>query len=189
MERQKDRAIKYSKYQSKYEDRWANKQYDKDNDKQIQEKKHKRRFRNSHKNRDSSWVSQSTPLEDLVSLSPRMKVSGRNLFAFHIEDKFSRLFDDSSDEKENNNDAEEEEKIVMSPEKPQVSTITKETLRLHEAKLKEKSRNANKEEKKEDSSDSFTSISTDIQNAIHYDLLENEIYHTCNFSKDSGSTS
>lgn len=70
-----------------------------------------------------------------------------------------------------------------------VTIITKETLRIHEAKLREKSRNAKKDIKKEDSPDSFTSISTDIQNAIHYDLLENEIYHTCNFSRDSGSTS
>ena len=70
-----------------------------------------------------------------------------------------------------------------------MTLITKETLRIHEAKLREKSRNAKKDIKKEDSPDSFTSISTDIQNAIHYDLLENEIYHTCNFSRDSGSTS
>lgn len=43
--------------------------------------------------------------------------------------------------------------------------------------------------KKEGSPDSFTSISTDIQNAIHYDLLESEIYNTCNYSRDSDSTS
>jgi hypothetical protein len=33
-------------------------------------------------------------------------------------------------------------------------------------------------QQKEDSEDSFTTISTDIQNAIHNDLLENEINNT-----------
>lgn len=47
----------------------------------------------------------------------------------------------------------------------------------------------NIQDRNEGSNDSFTSISTDIQNAIHYDLLENEIYHTWNYSRDSGSTS
>jgi hypothetical protein len=55
-------------------------------------------------------------------------------------------------------------------------------LRLHQANLKEVTSNSTIKEfiekRKEDSQDSFTSISTDIQNAIHYDLLENEIYNT-----------
>lgn len=67
-------------------------------------------------------------------------------------------------------------------------------MRLYQAKLKDSqnSRNFTNEADnkiKEDSGDSFTSISTDIQNAIHYDLLENEIYHTWNYSRDSGSIS
>lgn len=79
-------------------------------------------------------------------------------------------------------------------EEPNLAPLSKETLRLHDQKLKEirNSRNFTSEDeskKKEGSEDSFTSISTDIQNAIHYDLLENEIYHTCNYSRDSGSTS
>ena len=77
---------------------------------------------------------------------------------------------------------------------PNLAPLSKETLRLHDQKLKEirNSRNFTSEDeskKKEGSEDSFTSISTDIQNATHYDLLENEIYHTCNYSRDSGSTS
>jgi len=60
--------------------------------------------------------------------------------------------------------------------------LSKEILRLHQANLKEVTSNSTNKEfiekRKEDSQDSFTSISTDIQNAIHYDLLENEIYNT-----------
>lgn len=108
-----------------------------------------------------------------------------------MEDKYSRIFDDTSDEKEEQKDLEEEK--VHSPEQPKVAPFTHESLRLHQAKLKEAMRGNFVTESqckhKEDSSDSFTSISTDIQNAIHYDLLENEIYHTCNYSRDSGSTS
>jgi len=40
----------------------------------------RKRWRDSHR-RESSWV---TPLEDLVSLSPRMKVSRKCLFAFNV---------------------------------------------------------------------------------------------------------
>jgi len=109
-----------------------------------------------------------------------------------VEDKYSKLFDDTSDEKEEQKDLEEE-KVISSPEPKKVAPFTKESLRLHQAKLKEsisrKFVSESESKKKEDSSDSFTSISTDIQNAIHYDLLENEIYNTCNFSRDSGSTS
>lgn len=181
MERQKERANKYGFYKSKYSDRWATKQIPVEDEEDHQEKTYKRRQRNVHKVRESSWVSQSTPLEDLVSLSPRMKATGKNLFAFHAEDKYSKLFDEtSSDEKEegNNDIEEEEEKIILSPSKQPVSTITKETLRVHQARMKQRYKTNNEEGKKEDSQDSFTSISTDIQNAIHYDLLENEIYHT-----------
>jgi hypothetical protein len=53
---------------------------------------------------------------------------------------------------------------------------------LHEQKLKQGAgrhfEGTMHSQHKEDSEDSFTSISTDIQNAIHYDLLENEIYNT-----------
>jgi hypothetical protein len=183
MKRHKEeRQNKFTFQPSKYTDRWGSKEYkeDQEPDKQREVRK---RWRNAHKARESSWVSQSTPLEDLVSLSPRMKISGKILFAFHEEDKYSKLFDDSSDEKEKEKDVEEEEeKIPVSPNKPKVAPITKETLRLHQQNLKEmKSRNFISEDdskRKEDSPDSFTSISTDIQNAIHYDLLENEIYHT-----------
>lgn len=181
MERQKERANKYGFYKSKYSDRWAARQFPKEDEEDDQDKNYKRRQRKINKIRESSWVSQSTPLEDLVSLSPRMKVTGRNLFAFRAEDKYSKLFDEtSSDEKEevDNNEIEEEEKVVISPNKQPISTITKETLRVHQARMKQKYKNNEEQKKKEDSQDSFTSISTDIQNAIHYDLLEKEIYQT-----------
>lgn len=87
----------------------------------------------------------------------------------------------------------EEEKIPYNQE-PNLAPLSKETLRLHDEKLKQSQNSQNfttegETKRKEGSEDSFTSISTDIQNAIHYDLLENEIYHTCNYSRDSGSIS
>lgn len=113
-----------------------------------------------------------------------------------MDDKYSKPFDDSTSEKEQQEDLEEdleEEKVSLSPKQTVVAPFTKESLRRHEAKLNEewsqKFISESESKKKEESSDSFTSISTDIQNAIHYDLLENEIYHTWNYSRDSGSTS
>lgn len=109
------------------------------------------------------------------------------------DNRYSKLFDDSSDGKEHvdREDLEEEKLPYTNP--PTLAPLSKETLRLHDQKLKQShdSQNFASEEtkRKEGSEDSFTSISTDIQNAIHYDLLENEIYHTCNYSRDSGSTS
>ena len=87
----------------------------------------------------------------------------------------------------------EEEKIPYNQE-PNLAPLSKETLRLHDEKLKQSQNSQNfttegETKRKEGSEDSFTSISTDIQNAIHYDLLENDIYHTCNYSRDSGSIS
>jgi hypothetical protein len=88
---------KHSFKPSKYADRWGTKEYKEDQD-PVAKRAARKRWRNTHR-RESSWVSVSTPLEDLVSLSPRMKISRRCLFAFHVDDKYSKLFDDSSDEK------------------------------------------------------------------------------------------
>jgi len=76
----------------------------------------------------------------------------------------------------------EEEKIPFENQKDNIATLSQNSLRVHKSNLKQSRDSGNfisvDENKKEDSEDSFTSISTDIQNAIHYDLLENEIYHT-----------
>lgn len=172
---------KHSFKPSKYADRWGTKEYKEDQD-PVAKRAARKRWRNTHR-RESSWVSVSTPLEDLVSLSPRMKISRRCLFAFHVDDKYSKLFDDSSDEKGSKNKSiEEEEKIACSPSLPDVAPFIQESPRLHEQKHKQGAGRHLEEtmnsQQKEDSEDSFTTISTDIQNAIHNDLLENEINNT-----------
>lgn len=135
------------------------------------EKPKRRRRQSHHRVRDSSFVSRGTPLEDLVSLSPKLRASGRWLFAFNEEDTLFDKFDNSSDD--------EEEKIPMSHSKPKVAPITQGNLRIHQRLVNEAQPiNLNNQKPKGDSTDSFTSISTDIQNAIHYDLLDKEIYNS-----------